>query len=101
MSRRVLLTRLAFSAATFAGVWLIGEAVVTMTFTEELQAWEAPTPSPVNGAPNMPGNPYLIYEIPPGERFEQGVTVHMNSLGLRGPEPETPKPSGERRFECG
>lgn len=98
MPSRTTWTRLAFSAATFGGLWLLGEASVTFLFQEELQAWEAPTPSPVQGAPNMPGNPYLIYEIPPGERYEQGVTIHMNSLGLRGPEPELPKPPGERRF---
>ena len=98
MSRRTLWTRVAFTAATFGGLWLLGEAAVTVLFADELKSWDAPTPSPVEGAPNMPGNPYLIYEIPPGDRYEQGVTVHMNSLGLRGPEPTRPKPEGERRF---
>lgn len=98
MPSRATWTRLAFSAATFGGLWLLGEAAATLLFADDLQAWEAPTPSPVEGAPNMPGNPYLIYEIPPGERYEQGVTIHINSLGLRGPEPAVPKPPGERRF---
>ena len=42
MSRRALLTRVAFSAATFAGAWLLGEAAVTVLFAADLESWEAP-----------------------------------------------------------
>ncbi len=43
-------------------------------------------------------HPYLLWEHAPGARQEQGVEVHINSLGLRGPEPRLPKPAGVRRI---
>jgi lysophospholipase L1-like esterase len=46
----------------------------------------------------MPPHPYLLWEHSPGARQEQGVAVHINSLGLRGPEPAIPKPAGTRRI---
>lgn len=46
----------------------------------------------------MPGHPYLIYEYRPGRHEERGVTIQINSLGLRGPELPTPKPQAERRL---
>jgi len=46
----------------------------------------------------MPPHPYLLWEHRPGERQEMGVAVTINSLGLRGPEPATPKPPGVRRI---
>lgn len=45
----------------------------------------------------LPPHPYLLWEHSPGTRQEQGVSVHINSLGLRGPEPTIPKPAGTRR----
>jgi sulfatase modifying factor 1 len=54
-------------------------------------------PSP-DGATVLGPNPYLLWEHSPGARQEQGVTVHINSLGLRGPEPAIPKPPGLRRI---
>ena len=46
----------------------------------------------------LKGNPYLLFEFAPGIRREQGVTVTINSLGLRGKEITQPKPDGIRRF---
>ena len=93
-----LKTRLVFSSAFTLGAWLLAEAIVGVVCRPALTAWESPVPAAQEGAPNMPGNPYLIYEIPPGDRYEQGTTIHMNALGLRGPELEIPKPGGTRRF---
>ncbi len=84
--------------AVSVGLWLTAEAAVTWLFQAELQAYEAPPRSPQQGAPNMLGNPYLLWEIAPGVRDEQGVRITINSRGLRGPEPEVPKPAGMRRF---
>ncbi len=46
----------------------------------------------------MEPHPYLLWEHSPGERQEYGVSVHINSLGLRGPEPVIPKPAGVLRI---
>lgn len=90
--------RLLFAAVTSVGAWLAVEAVVTVLYAAELRAWGSPPPSPQKGVSVLVGNPYLIYEYPPGEHFERGVKVTINSLGLRGPEPEIPKPAGVRRL---
>lgn len=90
--------KLGLSVAVSLGLWLMLEAAATTFFAAELQAYEAPPRSPQQGAPNMLGNPYLLWEIAPGVREEQGVTITINSRGLRGPEPVVPKPDGVRRF---
>ena len=46
----------------------------------------------------LPAHRYLLWVNAPGTRDEQGVTVRINSLGLRGPEPTVPKPPGVRRL---
>jgi lysophospholipase L1-like esterase len=46
----------------------------------------------------LPAHRYLLWVNAPGEREEQGVPVRINRLGLRGPEPEIPKPPGTRRL---
>lgn len=80
-----------------AGCWLLGEAAVTFFGQETLARWEAPVPRSLSGAPYLPGNPYLLWEMVPGERVELGVTVTVNSSGLRGPEIDPVKPEGTRR----
>jgi len=80
-----------------AGCWLLGEAAVTFFAADTLSKWEAPVPPSIGGAPYLPGNPYLLWEMVPGERKELGVTISVNTTGLRGPEIATPKPSGVRR----
>lgn len=74
------------------------EGIARVAFSADLTALEAPPPQPADGAPTMKGNPYLLWEQAPGVRREHGVVAHINSMGLRGPEPEIPKPSGVRRI---
>ena len=57
---------------------------------------EAPTAA--DWAPTMKGNPFLLWEYAPGQRTESDTDININSLGLRGPEPSIPKPSGIRRL---
>jgi len=84
--------------ALATGLWLVAEALVPRFFPAQLQAWQAPPPTDQPGAPYMPGNPYLLWELAPGVREERGLEVHINHLGLRGPEPVQPKPPGTRRL---
>ena len=98
MARLTTSKKLVFSALVTAGVWLLAEAGATWLYAPELRAWESPPPSPQKGVSVMQGNPYLLYEYPPGDHYERGVTVRINSLAMRGPEPEIPKPVGVRRF---
>ena len=98
MARLTTSKKFVFSALVTAGVWLLAEAGATTLYAAELRAWESPPPSPQKGVSVMQGNPYLLYEYPPGEHYERGVTVRINSLAMRGPEPELPKPAGVRRF---
>ena len=90
--------KILFSVCTFMGVWLTTEALVSMLYKAELDAWESPPPSTIEGAPTLKGNPYLLFEFAPGIRKEQGVTVTINSMGMRGDEVEIPKPRGVKRF---
>lgn len=98
MARLTLSKKIVFSALVTGGVWLLAEAAATWLYAAELRAWESPPPSPQQGVSVMQGNPYLLYEYPPGEHYERGVTVRINSLAMRGPEPVMPKPAGVRRF---
>ncbi len=92
------LRRLLYAALTAAGL-LGGLALLArLAFSEQLAAAEAPPPPPADGAPTLRGNPYLLWEYAPGWRFELGVPVHINRLGLRGEEPTIPKPPGTRRL---
>lgn len=43
-------------------------------------------------------DPFLLWDMPPGQRSEQGVVVNVNSRGMRGPDFVVPKPSGTRRI---
>ncbi len=63
-----------------------------------LQRADSPVPERAEGAPNLQGNPYLLWEIAPGVRQERGITVRINHLGLRGPEWGLEKPPGKRRI---
>lgn len=90
--------KLLYTSLTSVGIWLIAESLVSMFYTAELQAWESPPPPEKTGAPTLKGNPYLLFEFAPGIRKEQGVTVTINAMGMRGTEVEIPKPRGTRRF---
>ncbi|MFH1467695.1 MAG: SGNH/GDSL hydrolase family protein [Pseudomonadota bacterium] len=69
--------------------WLAGDAL-------ELAA--SPLPQAQEGAPNLVGNPYLLFEMAPGDRLENDIHVAINRLGLRGPEWSIEKPPGVRRI---
>jgi lysophospholipase L1-like esterase len=89
--------RLNFGLLTAAGLLLMAEAGVSVFGRRTLGAWEAPVPVTQTGAPYLPGNPFLLWEMVPGERQEMGVDVHINALGFRGPETSEAKPKGTRR----
>ncbi len=91
-------TKIGFSLIPALAVWLIAEAAVSMVFSEELAAWEAPPAQAEGQTPTMPGNPYLLYEYRPGRHIQAGATVTINSLGLRGEEPAIPPPPNTRRL---
>lgn len=98
MARTTLLKRAGFASVTVFGLWLGAEAVVSTFYQAELLAWESPPASPQDGVPVMQGNPYLLYEYPPGSHYERGVTVNINELGLRGPAVVQPKPADTVRL---
>lgn len=88
------LAGLGVSLATFGALELGARTV----FADQLVAAEAPPPPPLDGAPTLRGNPYLLWEQAPGVRVEHGIPANINRLGLRGPEPTVPKPAGVRRL---
>ncbi len=90
--------RAGFGLLTAAGLWLLLESACTLLFAADLRAWAQPPPAPDPDLVVMPGHPYLIYAYRPGAHEERGVRVHINSLGLRGPELRRPKPAGARRL---
>ncbi len=98
MQRLTTPRKLAFTVIATIGIWLIAEACAQMFYKPELDAWAAPPPGGDTDAPVLQGNPYLIYEYPPGSHLQAGVAVRINALGLRGPEIEVPKPEGRRRL---
>ena len=89
--------RLSLGLLTAAGLLLMAEAAVSVLARRTLLAWEAPVPVTKTGAPYLPGNPYLLWEMVPGTRTEMGATVTVNSLGFRGAEVLETKPSGVKR----
>ncbi|MCB9762901.1 MAG: hypothetical protein H6739_24080 [Alphaproteobacteria bacterium] len=92
------LRKLAFAGITLVMCFAIAELSARLFFADDLAAAEAPPPPPEDGAPTHKGNPYLLWEQAPGVRVEHGIPAHINSLGLRGPEPTIPKPPGVRRL---
>ncbi len=90
--------RALFAAAAALGGLGALEIGARALFADDLVAAGAPPPAPEDGAPTMRGNPYLLWEYAPGWRFELGVPVHINALGLRGDEPQIPAPEGTRRL---
>jgi len=76
---------------------LMAEAGVSLFARNTLIRWEAPVPVTHTGAPYLPGNPYLLWEMVAGVRSEMGVEVSVNTLGFRGPEITQEKPEGVHR----
>ena len=97
--------KFAFAGMTFAGIWLLTEAIVGQVYRTEISNWESPPlASRDSETKPMQGNPYLLYEYPPGIFSERAcetcnwVDIEINELGLRGPNLATPKPPNLRRF---
>ncbi|MFT5584886.1 MAG: hypothetical protein ACI9VR_002474, partial [Cognaticolwellia sp.] len=90
--------RLAFAAVSTLLVFGALEVGARLILADDLVASQGLPPSPSSSAQTMKGNPYLLWEQVPGLRQEQGATANINSLGMRGPEPELPKPKGVRRL---
>lgn len=92
--------RRAAGGLAIAGLLLLGlDAAVGALFAAQLSAASQPLPEATQAwSPTMQGNPYLLWEYAPGMRDELGIPVHINRLGLRGPEPQVPKPAGVRRI---
>lgn len=95
---RGVVSKLLWSLPVSAVLLVTAELTARLVFAEELRAWSAPAPAAEEGAPLMTGSPYLLWEMAPGVRQQRGHDVHINSLGLRGPEIEQPKPAGRRRL---
>lgn len=90
--------RIGFTVLTFCGLLLMAEAAVSIFARSTLMRWEAPVPVTHTGAPYLPGNPYLLWEMVAGEREEMGVAVTVNAHGFRGPPIQTDKPEGTKRI---
>jgi len=71
-------------------------------YLKQVEHWKHPPQKSAVGDMTLYGNPYLIWENVPGvwNTYNQDVafTATINSLGFRGPEIDTPKPTGIRRF---
>ncbi len=97
-TRTSISRRLVFSLAMFAIVIGTAEGLARVLGKDVLDQAASPPPVSTEGAPNLLGNPFLLYEMSPGKRFESGIDIAINSYGLRGPEWSRDKPSGVRRI---
>ncbi len=95
--RTSLARRLIFSLVMLLIVLGTAELLARLLGGEVLEQAASPPPESTEGAPNLLGNPYLLYEMSPGERFEADITIDINSYGLRGPEWSLDKPTNVRR----
>lgn len=98
MIRRRHQRQVGFAALTVAGLLLMAEAAVSVFARATLVQWEAPVPVTHTGAPYLPGNPFLLWEMVSGDRTELGVDVSVNTHGFRGPPIQTQKAEGVRRI---
>jgi lysophospholipase L1-like esterase len=89
--------RLIFSLAMLSIAFGTAELLARVLGREVLELNASPKPSADEDNPNLMGNPYLLYELAPGERFEKGIEISINSYGIRGPEWSAQKPDGVRR----
>ena len=75
---------------TTLGLWLTPKHWF-QTLQGRIRCLGITTTKQIEGAPTLKGNPYLLFEFAPGVRNEQGVTVTINSMGMRGEDVEDPK----------
>jgi lysophospholipase L1-like esterase len=90
--------RLLYSGVMLCIVMGTAEALSRLLGGEVLDQAASPPPVSKDGKPNLLGNPYLLYEMAPGQRYERGVDIAINSHGLRGGEWTPEKPAGVRRI---
>lgn len=90
--------RLLFAGVVFLAVAIGAEGGARMLGRAILLEASSPPPPPEDGAPNLQGNPYLLWEMVPGTRHEMGVTARINQWGLRGEDWTLEKPEGVRRI---
>lgn len=97
MARRARLLALSLGSAL-----ALAASITTEMIARRLEPGRIPDHSHLRltslGHMVLGAHPYLLWEHEPGTRIENGVEVHINSLGLRGPEPVVPKPAGIRRI---
>jgi hypothetical protein len=90
--------RLAYAAVVVLAFFGLAELGARTVGRGQLHRSTSPPPERQDGAPNLPGNPYLLWEMVPGNRQEMEVTAYINRFGLRGPEWELEKPADVRRI---
>lgn len=90
--------RLVYALVVLAFFLGSAEVLARLFGQEVLEEASSPPPESVDGTPNLQGNPYLLWEMVPGERYEMGVTARINRLGLRGPDRSPQPPAGVRRI---
>jgi hypothetical protein len=96
--RTSLSRRLAFSLVMLAIVIGTAEGLARVLGRDVVRQASSPPPVGEEGDTNLMGNPFLLYEMAPGERYEKDIRIAINSFGLRGPEWSTDKPPGVRRI---
>jgi lysophospholipase L1-like esterase len=95
--RTSIARRLGFSLVMLGIVLGTAEGMARLLGGEVLEQASSPLPVGEEGDTNLMGNPFLLYEMAPGERFEKDIHIAINSYGLRGPEWSRDKPAGTRR----
>jgi len=87
-----------FSLVMLAIVLGTAEGLARLLGDDVLEQATSPPPVGEEDDTNLLGNPFLLYEMAPGDRFEKDIHIAINSFGLRGPEWNPDKPAGVRRI---
>ena len=97
-ARSSVARRLLFSLLTLLGACLLLEFGTRMLLSDAVtEATVGPEPIDPD-TPNLMGDPYLLWRLKPGLRYEMGIVSAINTRGFRGPDWPVPKPEGTRRI---
>ena len=96
--RTSIARRIGYSLVMLGIVLGTAEGMARMLGRDALEQASSPPPVGEEGDTNLMGNPFLLYEMAPGERFEKDIHIAINSYGLRGPEWSRDKPADVRRI---
>ena len=97
-SNTPLSRRLLYTALVILGLMAFLEVGTRVLFTDQVdEATNGPPPIDPE-TPNLTGDPYLLWKLKPGLRYEMGIVSAINTRGFRGPEWDTTKPEGVRRI---